>query len=54
MDCPKHGCPMVCKQRPEAAVGAGKPKGASGRCWYCKKCGKYYECCDSEDKEGGE
>jgi len=42
MKCPECGGDMILKQRPEAAVGAGKPKDAeAGRDWYCKKCQKF-------------
>ena len=42
MKCPKCNSKMVWKQRPDAAVGAGKQKKASaGRDWYCDKCKKF-------------
>lgn len=44
MKCPVCGGDMVLKQRPEAAVGAGKPKGPEvGRVQYCNKCQKFID-----------
>ena len=44
MKCPKCNGDMIYKQRPEAAVGAGKQKNAEvGRVPYCRKCERYVD-----------